>query len=406
MFESITIDKWRQFESVHIDLDSPMTVITGANGSGKTTILNILSRHFGWNLNWASTRARKKSKSKFWSDVWTLYDDSFVPKSNTIKIGEIHYKTDRICELHVPVSVDEQYQINYQNQESVPGLYIPSHTQPITYQKVANIPIDPKSSAQHFQEYQNILIQLYQSAKAQNPGLVIKSSIISLAVFGYGNEAVSENFEFIKIFEAFQDVLKILLPSEVGFERLEIRIPDVVLITKSGDFSLASVSGGIGALLSIAWQILMYGIEKESFVVTFDEPENHLHPAMQRELLPNLERAFPKTQFIISTHSPFIVTSNPNAQIYELKFEENKVKSRRLEEQELSGDYNETLREILDVPLTIPKWVEKILKEVYDKTLEDGLTESSVKNLKRELQKLKLYPQFVMIADELEGKDA
>ena len=306
----------------------------------------------------------------------------------------------------MPVSVSEQYQINYQNQELVPGLYIPSHTQPITYQKVATIPTDPKTSTQHFQEYQNLLIQIYQSARAQNPGLVIKSSIISLAVFGYGNEAVAENPQFIEIFEAFQNALKILLPKEVGFERLEIRMPDVVLITKSGDFSLDSISGGIGALLGMAWQILMYGIDKESFVVTFDEPENHLHPAMQRELLPNLGKAFPNTQFIISTHSPFIVTSNRNARIYALDFEENKVRSRLLEEQELSGDYNETLREILDVPLTIPKWVEEILKEIYDKTLKAGLTESSVRELKRELQKLKLYPQFVKIADELEGRDA
>jgi predicted ATP-binding protein involved in virulence len=406
MFKRIRIEKWRQFDSLDIELDSPMTVITGANGSGKTTILNILSRHFGWNLNWTSTRATRKSDSKFWSDVWELWDATFVPKTNTAKIGEIQYTSGRICELSVPLSVDEQYQIYYQNQESVPGLYIPSHTQPFTYQKVETIPTDPKTSAQQFQEYQNLLIQLYQTARAQNPGLVIKSSIISLAVFGYGNEAVAENPEFRRIFEAFQETLKNLLPVEVGFERIEIRMPDVVLITRTGNFSLGAVSGGLAALIGIAWQILMYGIDKEEFVVIFDEPENHLHPAMQRELLPNLEKAFPKTQFIISTHSPFVVTSNPNAKIYVLRFDQNKVRSRHLAEHELSGDYNETLQEILDVPLTIPKWVEKALKETYDRTMKTGVTESSLEEFKRELRKLKLYPQFVKIAGKLEDIDA
>jgi len=405
-FKRLKIERWRQFESLDLDFAAPMTVITGVNGSGKTTILNILSRHFGWNLNWTSTIDKKKGKSQFWSDVWSLYDETFLPKSDTVQIGEVHYSSGSICLLQVPIKVSTQYSISYQNQVVVEGLYIPSHTQPFSYHRVENIPTDPKTSAQQFQEYQNLLIQLYQSASARNPGLAIKSSIISLAVFGYGNQAVSENYDFIQLFEQFRDVLKLLLPVEVGFERLEIRMPDVVLVTKSGSFSLDSVSGGIGALIGIAWQVLMYGIDKERFVVTFDEPENHLHPAMQRELLPNLEKAFPKAQFIISTHSPFIVSSNPNARIYALNFVEQKVRSRELSEMELSGDYSETLQEILDVPLTIPKWVEQKLKDFYDELVKEGITEESLKKFREKLQNLRLYPQFLRCVDKLEGKDA
>jgi len=406
MFKFIKIERWRQFESVQINLEAPMTVITGANGSGKTTILNILSRHFGWNLNWTSTKAGKKRKSKFWSDVWELWDSSFVPKSNTAKIGDIHYDSGDVCELSVPIEVNEQYHINYQNQKPVLGLYIPSHTQPFSYQSVKNIPTDPKTSAQRFQEYQNLLIQLYQSDRAQNPGLVIKSSIIALAVFGYGNQAVMENSEFVRIFERFQEVLKILLPSELGFIKLEIRMPDVVLLTESGNFSLDSASGGVGALIGVAWQILMYGTDKDQFVVTFDESENQLHPAMQRELLPNLAKAFPKAKFIVSTHSPFIVTSNPNAQIYALEFIENKVRSRRIKDQELAGDYSETLQEILDVPLTIPKWVEQRLKESYVDLISKGVTNESLIEFRKKLQDLRLYPQFLRSVDKLESEDA
>ena len=150
MFTSISLEKWRQFESVNIDLSSPMTVITGANGSGKTTILNILSRHFGWNLNWTSTRSGKKSKSKFWSDYWDLWDESFAPKADTVQIGQLRYASGNICELRIPVSVNEEYNINYKGQESVNGLHIPSHTQPFTYQKVQTVKEDegkPKSSS-------------------------------------------------------------------------------------------------------------------------------------------------------------------------------------------------------------------------------------------------------------------
>jgi predicted ATP-binding protein involved in virulence len=407
MFRNIQISKWRQFAEIDIDFDTQMTVITGSNGTGKTTLLNILSRHFGWNLSWISTRSSKqKTKSGFWSDVWSMLEKDFTPTSNAARIGSIRYANNHVCELQVPVDVNEQYNLNYSNQQQVEGLHIPSHRQPFSYHKVQNIPTNPKSSSQQFQEFQNLMLQLYQSDRTQNPGSVIKSSIISLAVFGYGNIAVAQNHDFIDIFEKLQNALRILLPTDLGFERLEIRMPDVILITKTGDFALDCVSGGVGSLIGITWQILMYSIDKNHIVVTFDEPENHLHPSMQRELLPNLERAFPNIKFIISTHSPFIVTSNPKARIYALQFKDNKVSSRALETAELSGDYNETLQGILNVPMTIPKWVEDSIKELYADVKLKGLTNETITELKKELQRLGLYSQFLKITNDLEDGSA
>lgn len=407
MFTSIELHGWRQFQDVNLDLGAPMTVITGANGSGKTTVLHVLSRHFGWNLNWISTRLKsKKGKSGLWADVRQMLERDFSPQNNAYPVGQIFYTNGESCELSVPPNVNEQYSLNYSNQQPVEGLHIPSHSQPFSYHKVPNIPTDPKNSAQQFQEYHSLLMQVYQSDRARNPGTIIKSSIISLAVFGFGNRAVTENAEFAQIFEAFEDKLRLLLPTVLGFERIEIRMPDVILVTKTGEFPLDSVSGGVGALVGIAWQILMYSMDKHRIVVTFDEPENHLHPAMQRELLPNLQRAFPGTQFIIATHSPFIVTSNPDANIYALKFDDNRVTSKRLAKSELAGDFSDTLRSILDVPVTIPKWVEETLKSLYLEVKQKGLTADNIKDFRKRLRELDMLPQFLDMADELGGGDA
>ena len=54
-FSSLRIDGWRQFGHVDIALHPRLTVLTGANGAGKTSLLRIFHTHFGVNQPFLAT---------------------------------------------------------------------------------------------------------------------------------------------------------------------------------------------------------------------------------------------------------------------------------------------------------------------------------------------------------------
>ena len=63
-------------------------------------------------------------------------------------------------------------------------------------------------------------------------------------------------------------------------------------------------------------------------VVLIDELDLHLHPRWQREALPRLREAFPRLQFIITTHSPQVLSSAENRQarrFFDVRLQEDRV---------------------------------------------------------------------------------
>ena len=54
-------------------------------------------------------------------------------------------------------------------------------------------------------------------------------------------------------------------------------------------------------------------------IVLIDEIETHLHLELQKKILRILTELFPNIQFIVSTHSPFVLNSLENAVIYDLE---------------------------------------------------------------------------------------
>lgn len=395
MIKSIRIQTWRQYQEIDIDLHPRLTIITGANGAGKTTLLSLISAHFGWRRGFVGTpkKDKKTGALKFVSDFWeSLIGDKPVDNNNLNIIGYFEYKNGIKSNILVPDEVRAVYEPRFENQVAVEGIHIPSHRPNYQYQNVPNISTNVISKKKAYDNFFNLKRQRYVDGNfKRTETYYIKEALISLATFGYGNEIVNKNEEAIRLFEEFQKVLKEILPPKLGFEKIVIRIPEVILITKSGEFAIDAVSGGISSIIDLAWQIFMFENNGKPFIVTFDEPENHLHPEMQKTLLPNFIKAFPEAQFIIASHNPFIISSVPDSKVYVLNYDEkNKVNSFLLDNIEKSGSANEILRDVLGIDSTKPEWVNLQIDSIIDKFSKKGITPDNITNFKKELKSVGL----------------
>lgn len=393
MYDNIKISDWRQFQDIDINFDEHLTILTGANGAGKTTILNILSKPLGRTINFVSTPERDKK-----TGILKYLTGKFFRKSKEINIantissqalGSISYKSNTY-NITFPNNIKNTYDINISSMLAVNGVFISSHRNNFVYKNVTHIPTKALSRKDIFNLYHTFSsykdLDKYYDRDIYAPTLLIKEALISLATFGYGNQAVEPNQEAINLFEGYQEILRKVLPPSIGFKSLKIEVPEVILETKSGNFSLDAVSGGIASIIELTWQIYMYDSPENKFVVLIDEPENHLHPELQKNLLPNLIKSFPNAQFIVATHNPFVISSVDKSQVYVLNYNnESKVVSYKLDQINKNGTANDILRDVLGIQSTIPIWADNKLQEIIKKYSSLEINHENISALRNEL---------------------
>ena len=116
-----------------------------------------------------------------------------------------------------------------------------------------------------------------------------------------------------------------------GYSNLRIELsPSRMLLTNEQgvDLQIDQLSGGYKAVLSvvadIAKRMSMANPDaenplEEEAVILIDELDLHLHPRWQKTIVDDLKRTFPNCQFIISTHSPFIIQSLKAEELFDIQ---------------------------------------------------------------------------------------
>jgi len=278
---SLKINKVRHLHDIEIPLsgeERKHLILTGKNGSGKTSVLTALECFF----------------ALFSSDV-SVNDITYVPEDGLNAVPALTSET----ELQKKFKNGEFVLACFSDSRRI-NMSVPRNIEKITLPKYYSINSEP---GKDFAKY---LVNLKtKQAFAQTQGkLEIAQEI----------QAWFDNFEAIlrDIYE--EDSLKL----DFDIDTFQFNI----LIDGREPFDFNTMSMGYSAVFDIICD-LMLRMEGKNYnlegIVLIDEIETHLHVDLQKKIMPILTGLFPGLQFVLTTHSPFILSSLKNAVVYDLE---------------------------------------------------------------------------------------
>jgi predicted ATP-binding protein involved in virulence len=368
-------------------------ILTGENGSGKTTILQALASIFNRYLNKVSFEESPITGLKWGNDINTFskkfrqneenqpsYPYSFVechtlllnatnsPDYTTVvfadtQSGELNTShDDRFIKnlLDDNKSIIDIFQYsnavqNYSNEKLQSAVFAFSGYRQIEYERVqANyLPknFNPLSQSLEF-------VKDYRKKGEITINQLVANNISNRAL-SKEDGSLEESKRYETVINSIETFIKDVTDYEVKFvlkrspNELKIRMHGEELdfdVLPDGLRSLISwIADLLGRVDLLKWQDDL-PITEKNLILFLDEIEVHLHPAWQRKVLPIVQKLFKNAQIFVSTHSPFVVNSVDDAWVYKLKLDDNgKATIEEPVESENSNSITQVLREVFGI---------------------------------------------------------
>lgn len=322
--KELKIEQVRHLKDITIPIceeEKKHLILTGKNGSGKTSVLDALAVFLEnvsvtdhviayaktlkqMNENLAHDKKNKKLKSE--NDMFEQEQRIQIldKKLKDVRQGIELQLSHPIDSIHASFEQSE-FIIAYYRADRVFQAELPNHVEKVVLKEHYSISDEPRK------DFVKYLLDLKMTE--------------ALAISGNKTEKAAE---LQKWFGDFENLLKRIFEEDsVQLIFDEETFSFYIQMGGRELFDFNSLSSGYAAVLDIVAD-LMLRMERKSGrkfrfdfpgIVLIDEIETHLHLDLQKKILDLLTTVFPKVQFVLSTHSPFILNSRSDVVIYDLE---------------------------------------------------------------------------------------
>ncbi len=365
------LQNYRRFEEFEMDFHPELTVIAARNGQGKTTILEAIAAALG---PFVGAFDMGKSENIRRTDArYSVVGAGFENEQNFPVVIEASMATPDVQWQRALVSPkgrtttkeaaplanwgkEFQSMLRADSKIELPVIsYYPSSRLWITHKDVSRKAVisgsrtmgyeDCLSSASNFRQMQNWLADATASLHQQKE------------FKGYEQSNLKPRLEGIQ--HAVNQIM-----ADEGWGEFHYSFAHKELVMWHPDHGLLPVSllsDGARAMISLAadlafrcarlnGQLNDQAPQLTEGIVLIDEVDLHLHPAWQQRVITSLRRAFPRIQFIVSTHSPQVLSSIHKESIRTVG---RNAEGRFVAEEPLARSYGELSSDVLETIMLV-----------------------------------------------------
>ncbi|WP_082616564.1 AAA family ATPase [Massilia sp. Root418] len=311
--ESVHMKGFRQFDSLDVYFNDKFNFIAGPNGCGKTSILTAISHCFSTQ---GHTHSRFSKDVEFWTDIAynnALFRVGLGPDS----FSKLAYRENTVRQWSRPLKIDGRNAVAPTNApEEIPDfvpLFIGAQRS-ISYRQIAGLKREDNQEKNKV-NYRNQAVKSLYGEWDQD----VKQWMVNRYFIIDKDWAKEEAQNWEHLIMMLPSIGP--LDSEFQYLRTERELEPIFKLYGKECY-LEELSAGFQAILLIIANIFIWvegtnvegsrSVKNATGTVLIDELDVHLHPEWQFNIRSGLAAIFPNLQFIVTTHSPHLLsTANP-----------------------------------------------------------------------------------------------
>lgn len=320
-------ENFRCFGSLKLNLNSQMNLIIGDNGSGKSTVLDAIAVGLGiipTHLPNVGGMSFKKTDLRQINDLLQPYSKIKLATSFNLEWDRL-YRRDKskTTLLDIPQSIGTSELLRYldaqvidkfnQQQEFI----LPVFAYYGVSRAILDLPLSRKGFTNSYSRFDSMANTLTAS-----------SSFRSAFMWFYNKENEESRLQkerrsfdvSLKELDVVRCAIKTMFP-DLDNPHIAVNPLRFMIEYNKQSLGIEQLSDGyktmLGLVIDLSSRFAMANPHlanplNADGIVMIDEVDLHLHPSWQQRVLGDLMRTFPNTQFIVTTHSPYIVEALNN----------------------------------------------------------------------------------------------